>query len=520
MVAPPKPPLVSDALAKAAKLERAGDLAAALAAYEAAIGVTPDDPDLLASVAQLAGRMEMHETAEKLWRAVSVLQPTRLEAVDGRARALREVGRYGDAVSVLRDALTENPQEPRLWNTLGMTLVQDSQTELALTFFDEAIRLDRRSPAALYNRGGAHFDLGQLEAAHVDFTQARKLARKPADVAMIDFAAAMLALARGDLGTGWDAYEARFSRELPKAVTFEAPGRRWTPTARLSGKRLLVVAEQGLGDELMFANVLPDVLDDLGPDGRLIVAVEARLTELFRRSFPGTTVVAHATDRDQGRRRRTTPGAPESGSIDYWAPLASLPRRYRRTAADFPSKPGYLRPDPARVAHWRRWLGEGPPVVGITWRSGALLGDRRRNYPTLERWVPMLKTPGVRFLNLQYGDCADELRTLSDLSGAPILEAPGLSLRDDIDDLAALCGALDLIVSVGNATGALAGACGCPVALIGGPAAWPRLGCSEAYPWYPQARAITASAFGDWEPVMTTAARLVAECAATQGRAT
>jgi hypothetical protein len=335
---------------------------------------------------------------------------------------------------------------------------------------------------------------------------------------MIDFAAATLALARGDIGSGWDAYEARFSRELSKAVTFEAPGRRWTPMAGLSGKRLLVVAEQGLGDELMFANVLPDVLDDLGPDGRLTVAVEPRLTELFRRSFPAATVIAHATDRHQGRRRRTVPGAPEPGGVDYWAPLASLLRRYRRTAADFPSKAGYLRPDPARVAHWRRWLGEGPPVVGITWRSGALLGDRRRNYPALERWVPMLRTPGVRFVNLQYGECADELRTLSDLSGAPILEAPGLSLRDDIDDLAALCGALDLIVGVGNATGALAGACGCPLALIGGPSAWPRLGRDDAYPWYPHARALAAPAFGEWEAVMAGAAALIGDLASAAPR--
>jgi len=512
MVAPPKLPLVSNAVAKAAKLERAGDLPGALAAYEAALGLTPNDPDLLASVAHLAGRMEMHETAEKLWGAVSALQPTRLEAVDGRARALRELGRYGDAVSVLRIALAESPQEPRLWNTLGMTLVQDSQTELALTFFDEAIRLDGRSAAALYNRGGAHFDLGHLDAAHADFTQARKLARKPADVAMIDFAAATLALARGDLGAGWDAYEVRFSRDLPKAVIFEAPGRRWTPTAPLAGKRLLVVAEQGLGDELMFANVLPDVVNELGPDGQLTVAVEPRLVELFRRSFPGVAVIGHATDRQSGRRRRTVPDAPEPRSIDYWTPLASLLRRYRRTADDFPSGAGYLRADPARVAHWRQWLGEGPPVVGITWRSGMLLGDRRRNYPTLERWVPMLKTPGVRFLNLQYGECADELRTFSELSGAAILEAD-LNIRDDMDDLAALCIAVDLIVSVGNATGALAGACGCPVALIGGPSAWPRLG-SDGYLWYPRARALAAPAFGDWEPVMAQAALLVAELAA------
>lgn len=511
MAAPQNLPVQSRTLATAARLERAGDLAGALAAYQSALRATPDDPELVTSIAHLAERMAMPEAAEGLWARVSLLQPGRTEAIDGRARALRELGRFEEAISVLRQALGEDPQEARLWTTLGVTLVQQGQAEQALTFFDEALRLNDRSAVAIYNRGGAHFDLGQLEAANADFTRARKLARKPADIAMIDFAAATLALARGDLAAGWDAYEVRFSRDLPSVVAFEAPGRRWTAATSLAGKRLLVVAEQGLGDELMFANVLPDVLDELGPDGQLTLAVEARLVELFRRSFPEVAVTAHATDGRPGRRRRTVPGV-DPRAVDYWTPLASLLRRFRRTLGDFPSAGGYLRPDPARVAYWRGWLGAGRPVVGITWRSGKVLGDRRRNYPPLRLWAPLLKTQGVRFINLQYGECADELRTLADLSGAEILEAPGLDIREGLDDLAALCAALDLTVSVGNATGALAGACGCPLALISGPSSWPRLG-ADGYPWYPQARVLAAGSFGDWAPVMGEAEALVVDLA-------
>ncbi len=220
-------------------------------------------------------------------------------------------------------------------------------------------------------------------------------------------------------------------------------------------------------------------------------------------------MTAHATELKTGRPLRTAPGAGDPRAVDVWAPMASLPRGFRRNLADFPAGGGYLQPDPARVAHWRDWLGAGPPAVGITWRSGKVEGDRRRNYPPLELWAPMLRTPGVRFVNLQYGECAEELRTLAELSGAGILQAPGLDLREDIDDLAALCTALDLIVSVGNATGALAGACGRPLVLISGPSAWPRLG-SEGYPWYPQAQVLAAESFEDWSPVMRQAGELVA----------
>lgn len=505
--APNSPPL--GILARAASLERAGDLSGALSAYEIALKSAPGNPDILASLARIAERMALSEVAAGLWDQVIGLDPQRLEAVDGRARALRDLGRFEPAISLLREALLANPQDARLWNSLGVTLVQDSRADLAIAFFDEAVRLDGRNAVAIYNRGGARFDLGELEAAAADFDRARKLARKPSDGAMIDFAAATLALARGDLAAGWEAYEARLSRNLAAAPMFDAPGRRWAPGSQLAGKHLLVMGEQGLGDELMFANLLPDVLNALGAQGLLTLAVEPRLVDLFRRSFPGAQVTAHQTDRRGPRPRRFAERLDERRPVDVWTPLGSLPRQFRRTHDAFPSTKGYLRADRARVAHWRAWLGAGPPAVGFSWRSGKALGDRRRQYPPRELWPPVLASPGVRFVNLQYGDCADELAAFRAQGGCRILEPPDLDIREDIDDLAALCTALDLIVCVGNATGALAGACGLPLALVVPPAAWPRLG-AEGLPWYPSARALAAPALGDWKPALAEAAALVA----------
>jgi tetratricopeptide (TPR) repeat protein len=502
--------------ARALKLERAGDLAAALGEYEAALALNPNDADLLAGLARLAGRMAMHDVAAKIWGRVAELEPHRVEAIDGRARALRELGFFSDAVALLQQALLAGPEEPRLWNSLGVTLTQQGQAELALTFFDEALRLDPGYGVALYNRGGASFDLGRLDDAQADFTRARALVENRADAATIDFAAVTLALSRGDLAAGWDGYDVRLSRDWAGSVTFEARGQRWTPEARLGGRRLLVLAEQGLGDEIMFANLLPDLLAELGPGGRLSLAVEPRLVQLFRRSFPQAEVTAHATRREGVRRVRSAPEVREAPEL--WAPLASLCRRFRRSIEDFPSEAGYLRPDPARVEHWRNWLDGGPPAVGLTWRSGKLEGDRRRHYPPLPVWAPVMRTPGVRFVNLQYGDCAEELPALAQLAGAPILQPPGLDLREDLDDLAALTAALDLVVAVSNATGALAGACGARTLLIGAPAAWPRLG-AEGYPWYPSARAIAPPAVGEWAHVMAETAGVVAELAAQRSSA-
>jgi tetratricopeptide (TPR) repeat protein len=500
---------VRDPLAKAAALERAGDLAGAFAAYEAALAMRPGDSEILAGLAGLAGRMELGEIAARLWAEVSRLDPLRLEAIDGRARALRDLGRFDEAVQLLRDALMRNPLEARLWNSLGVTLTQDSQAAESIVFFDEAVRLDRRFAAAIYNRGNARFDLGDLDGACADYRLARRLAKKASDLAAISFAAATLALARGDLAQGWDAYEARGSRHQPGALHFDLPGRRWEPGARLAGRRLLIAGEQGLGDELMYAGLLPEVLDALGPRGRLSLGVEPRLVQLFARSFPTAEVAAHATTRVAAGACRTAPGIEGPDEVDLWAPMGSLPRQFRRSLADFPRTAGYLAPHPVLAGRWMRWLGDGAPAVGISWRSGRVGGDRRRQYPPRDLWTTLLQTPGVRFVNVQYGDCAEELAAFRAQTGVEILEPPGLDIRDDIDGLAALLSALDLTVCVANATAALAGAIGAEIAILGTPAAWPRLG-TDALPWYPQARALTAPAFGDWAPVMAAAAALVA----------
>jgi tetratricopeptide (TPR) repeat protein len=499
---------VSSARVQAAKLQAQGDLAGALMSYEAALQAAPDDPDLLAAMAGLAEQLEMPSVAEAFWRRVAQLQPARAEAIDGQARALSALGRFDDAIALLQAALPNHAEDARLWNRLGVTLTQAGRPATALTFFDESIRLDGRSSAALYNRGGAWFDLGRFAEAQADFEAAAAAGRNRSDIAMIEFSAATLRLARGDLASGWDAYETRHSPDLPKAVTYDAPGDRWTPDVPLKGKRLLVFAEQGLGDEIMFAGLIPDVIDALGPRGRLGLAVEPRLVDLLRRSFPAALITGHTTTAEGPARRRSASFPNPSPAFELWTPLASLTRRFRTSLADFPSQPAYLRPDPARVAHWRAWLGPGP-AAGLTWRSGKLLGDRRRNYPPLEAWAPVLRPSGVRFVNLQYGDCADELRALSQLGQRDILEPPGIDLRDDLDDLAALCVALDAVVGIANATTQLAGACGSPMILLTPPGVWPLLG-TDRYPWHPTTRAVIAPTIGDWTPAMAEAAEMLA----------
>ncbi len=497
---PAKPEL--DRLAGAQALEASDDLAGALGAYEAALARAPDDVELTCGVARLAGRMEMAHQALGLWEHVLAVEPHRLEALDGYGRALADLHRYPEAVEVLRHAILEHPQEARLWNTLGVIVNQQGDSPAALAFFDEAVRLEPAFPAALYNRGDARFDLGELAYAEADFDAAARHAADPGQTAVIAFARALLHLHRGDLGAGWDAYEARLSPDHPSAPVFEAPGEPWTPDAPLQGAHLLAIGEQGLGDEIMFASLVLDLLAALGPQGRLSLALEPRLHALARRSFPGVEVLAYVTERRAGRpHRQVVPGG--GRSVDLWAPLASLPRAFRRSPDAFRPAP-YLKPDPERVAHWRDWLGPAP-AVGLSWRSGLQGGRRGRHAPELAAFAPLLQA-GVRIVHLQYGAREEELAALDALAATPLLRPPGIDLRQDLDDLAALCSALDTVISVPNATAALSAACGAETWFLTSPNAWPRLG-TDAYPWYARTWSFAAERFGAWELVLEAAAK-------------
>jgi hypothetical protein len=329
--------------------------------------------------------------------------------------------------------------------------------------------------------------------------------------ATMNLARSTMLIALGRLQEGWDAYEARLSHHYFDALLFIIDRPAWTPGMDIEGKTLLVFAEQGLGDEVLFANLVPDLIAALGPEGKLILSVEPRLVTLFRRSFPTARIEPHATYLIDGRTVRCAPFLSDDDVVDAWAPLGALLRRFRPTLASFPARAAFLRADPERVTHWRAVLASAPagPKVGILWKSLKLDGARLRYFSPFDLWRPVLTTPGVTFVNLQYGDSDAEQARAREM-GAALWTPPGIDLKTDLDDLAALTLALDLLIAPANATSNIAAACGAPVWLISTPGAWPKLG-TERYPWYPSVRVFNPPAFNDWSPVMDEIAAALAE---------
>lgn len=495
-------------------LERAGDYANSVRAYEAALQLLPDHADVSNDLGRLAYRMGMLEQAEKLFTHYVNHAPHEPQGYNNLASAVKDQGRREEAIDILKAAIAQHPGSAMLWNTIGTAMLEVGDMQLAATFIGEAVRLDAKFHKGRYNLSQIKMHLGDLEGALADCNQAIGKTVTADDREMMRLARSSYQLGLGRIAEGWEDYEARLSPQFADVTLFAIDRPRWKPGQDIAGKRFLVVAEQGLGDELLFANVIPDVLEALGPEGELHLTVERRLVPLFQRSFPTATVTAHVTNVWQTRPLRRVPGV-DQNAIDLWTPMASLMRQFRPSLEHFPTATdGYMKPDPERVAYWRQQLEQAPPgpKVGLLWKSAVVTNHRHRYFSPFEQWRPVLATPGVSFINLQYGDCSAEIEQAEREFGVKIWQPPGIDLKADLDDLAALCRAMDLILGFANATFNIASSSGAKTWLISTLGSWPRLG-SESYPWYPQTRVFLPDSFGDWESVMNPMADALAEYA-------
>ncbi len=444
------------------------------------------------------------EEAEAEYRRALALREAYAEAHNSLGSALQDQDRLAEAARHYRRALDLDAGYAEAWANLGTLLrAQDDHGE-AETALRHALRLDPGHATALTNLGVVLKETGRIGEAEAAHLEALRLA--PGDTeTMVNLALlreaqgrgeeaealyrnalvhapgfalarwnfALRLLGRGRLAEGWDEYEARFaSRRVSAGRSIALPA--WDGA---TGRRVLVWREQGLGDELMFGTALPDLAARLGP-AALVVEVDARLTGLVGRALPGVTV-------------RAETASPTDAAIDADAhlPMGSLPRLLRPTLADFPARPSWLAPDPARGAAWAERLASlGPGLrVGICWGSQNMLGERKASYTTLADWAPLLTLPGLIAVTLQYDGREAEIAAAEAELDLRIHRWPGTDLKNDLEGVAALIANLDLVVTVASSVGEMAGALGVPVWRFGPAGDWTALG-SGVRPWFPSMR--------------------------------
>lgn len=509
-------------------LLQAGDADGALAQFEECLRRRPGHPGALGNAAATLARRGRRDAAASLYRELLRVDARNAPARLSWSRLLMEGGRYGEARRELALLERQAPDWIDVHLTVAENYIYAGRYERALAANARALELDPANFTARLNRALLTGETGDPEAA-LPLLE-KLLEEAPADSRVLSgLGAALRALGRDDEGIAHclraleldpDSAAAHYNlsfaylKEGDFARGWKHQGRRWSqhearrfrsglgaPLWRgepLDGKRLFVRTEQGLGDQIMFASMVPDLV---ASGAHCVLECSARLEPVFRRSFPEAEIFP------------AQPGRVPEGRLDYYCPMSSLGEFLRSTRSQFPEHSGYLRADPGRRERWRaRLQALGPGIkIGISWRGGTERTDRGARSTRLPEWLPLLSTSGACFVSVQYGDCAADLEALR-LAGGPALphwpEAGA-----DMEECAALVAELDLVVSVTTTVIHMAGALARPAwVLVPARPGWRYLKSGDRLPWYPESlRLIRQQPGEEWPAVLQ---RLAGELAA------
>lgn len=474
---------------------RCGEPAAALPHLERLLA-WDDRHDLRSRYAVALLALERHGPAAEALRKLVAVQPADADARANLGLALLGLDRADEALAELRAALRLAPQHWQALHGLGLALLRRGELEEALAALEQARALRPDEPDLVSNLGYGYALARQFERAEPLLREAVALApqhrRAQRNLSLYH-------LVRGRFEAGWRHNEGPWDEERLRndGQRFPQPWWRGEP---LEGRTLLVWAEQGLGDQIMFCNPVPE----LAAQGEhIVLQCEPRLERLFARSFPEVGVVPRGPD-GAARIERAAPA--------LQVPMSQLPVYLRRSRQAFPRHRGYLRAAPERVAYWRSRLEALGPgrKIGLSWVGGTVKTGKTRRSMTLEDWLPLLRQPGLRFVSLQYTDCAAELAWLREAHRIDVEHWQ--EAIDDYDETAALVTALDAVASVCTAVIHLAGALDRPT-LVAVPwwPAWPFMLEGDEMPWYPSVRLFRQDAPNEWRaPIERIARELVA----------
>jgi tetratricopeptide (TPR) repeat protein len=493
------------------EFDKAEKLCAGILAYR------PEDFDALHLLGMVHfQRHRLVEALRFLARALKVNSGS-ADALSNLGLALHATGRYDEAISSYRHALDLAPDHPEILYNLGNACLALDQVDDALSNYDHVLAIAPGHAGALVNRGNALLRLNRPLEAMASYDAAlvalpghpqiltnrghtlRRLDRpvealvdfKAALVAAPEFAeahfeAAMTQLSIGDFDAGWKAYEWRwktgaFARHSPQP---KAP--LWLGETPISGKRILLHAEQGFGDTLQFIRYAPLVA---GLGATVTCEVQPELLSLLSENVMLKDIVFIAA------------GEPRP-AFDLHCPLLSLPLAFGTQPGTIPAAVPYLAAPTERQSIWRDRLPPGRLRAGFVWSGQSSHKNDSNRSIALPRLAALFENPQVRCFSLQRDLREADAKALADL---PNLVHLGDGLHD-FADTAAVISLLDVVVSVDTAVAHLAGALGKPVMILLPYAAdfrWMR--DRDDSSWYASAKLYRQPAFGDWDSAIARA---------------
>jgi tetratricopeptide (TPR) repeat protein len=394
-----------------------------------------------------AAQTGMLDKAIEAYKKCISLKPDYAEAYSNMGVALKNQGKLEVAIEAHKKALSLKPDYAEAYINMGVALKDQGKLDQAIAVYNKALLLKPDYAVAYNNIGNVLKDQGKLDEAIQAFNKALLL--KP-DYADAHQNLSFTLLNSGRLKEGLDEYEWRWktTKFLPQQRHFSQP--LWDGKKSLEGKRILLWCEQGIGDTLNWSSCLSLVTSQAE---HCILECQEKLVTLLKRSFPNVEVKPVNRSSDI-----------ERDDFDFHLPMGSLYKHFLQEITKNTKPDAYLVPDPVRVTFWRKRLnslGKGP-YVGIAWKSSVVSYYRLQHYPPILEWSPVFNIPDVTFINLQYKDFADDLAKVKDDLGVTVHNFEDLDQYNNVDDVMALCAALDIAVTTKVTPMILSSAVGTP----------------------------------------------------------
>jgi tetratricopeptide (TPR) repeat protein len=431
-------------------------------------------------------KLKQFEASVASHDAAIALKPHFYEAHLSRGIALQELKQFDAAVASYDKAIALKPDYAEAYSNRGISLKELKQFDAAVASYDKAISLKPDYVEAHSNRGNVLKELKQFDAAIASYDKAISL--KP-DYAEAYFNRGILKLTLKDFCNGFLDYKHRW---LSKNYS-NTPLKTTIPSASKVGLngRLLIWAEQGIGDEIFYASFIPRLASK---NVSITLSADKRLHPIYRQSFPEVELVD----------RNTLVDSSIDSGFDAQAPIADLGLLLSANEIVFRgTRPPYLQSNPVKRESYRKTistLGSGL-VCGVSWKSGSKTFGTPKS-TDLESFAPILGLTGINFLNLQYGDVEEEIQHVKSTLSFEVHQVPSIDVFNDIESLLALIDICDVVITTSNVTAHLAGSIGKRAAVLVPHSAgkfWYWHEDDEYSFWYPSLKLFYQNDMSSWD---------------------
>ena len=459
-----------------------------------AISLNPRDASMYYNQAMALERLQLKEEAIASYDKAIAIQPNDVKAYINRGAILKAIGKLDEAISSYNSAIAVKPNSAEAYSNRGNALAEARRWMEALESYDIAISLNPTNVQAHINRANTMLSLHRLDEAILGYKAAISL--EPNN-ALANWNLSHTLLLKGDYARGWELYEWRwkYGEHTKHRRHFEVPF--WQGVEKIDGRKILLYAEQGLGDTIQFFRYVK-LVKQLG--ATILLEVPKPLVSLLKGSEYVDVLIEIG----------------ESGpAFDFHCPFMSLPMVFGTKITSIPMSSSYLRADQVKAQYWKAKLNEKNRLkVGVVWNGGfrpdqpeVWATNERRNIP-LDVFAKGLNFLDADFFSLQKGDPAE-----SEIRDRELQYWPNgnfhnyASELNDFSDTAALIENLDIVLSVDTSTAHLAAAMGKPTWILNRyDTCWRWLLDRDDSPWYESVKLYRQSADSLWEPVLKHAA--------------